>query len=172
MPPANGGKYENLEAELPKDMRILQEQQEMTTAAVGQLAIEVSAMNKKADAYQRGQRACNRTLNHRIKGLEEATEDLDEAVASQVEEETSPRKMVSRWKSDPLVWAIITLIAIMGIAVEEWWRDTRRMTDLQEKRLIVVETTVKDLPAQMQRQDAKIDKILTSIRGNSGHRNP
>lgn len=171
MPPKNGGKYEDLEAELARDVRVIQEQQEMTNEAVSQVAIEVSTLTRSMASFQKGQKAFNRRMATRIDDLEEITEDLDGAVISKVEEETSPRKVISRWKTDPLIWAIIALVTIIGIATEEWWRDTRKMAEGQEKRLIVLETTVKDIPAQMQRQDAKIDKILTSIRMN-GRRPP
>lgn len=172
MPPINGGKYEDLEAELARDVRTIQEQQEMTNEAVGQVAVEMACLTSSMNSFQKGQKAFNREMGKRVKSLEASSDDIDEEILGVVEEETSPRKVISRWKTDPLIWAILILASVMGLAIEEWWRDTRKLAEANDRRLVVIETTVKSIPVQMQRQDAKIDQILTSVQRSSRGSHP
>jgi len=136
---------------------------------------------------QRGQKAFNRELAGRMVSAEDTiaayetvtarhrAEDesvLLAAVDTRVAKETSPGRVARRWTADPFVWAVIVLVGVIGLTVEGQWRNTQKVATDNDKRLIVMETTIRQIPVQMKAHSVKIDKILAQMKRPTLARKP
>jgi hypothetical protein len=85
---------------------------------------------------------------------------------------TGPVEVTRLWGKNPLVWAVLVLMSLMVGAVFEWQRYTYNLSNNNDKRLDVTERLMQQIPGQMQRQDAKIDKILDQVKKRNHGDNP
>jgi CheY-like chemotaxis protein len=86
----------------------------------------------------------------------------------QLSKELEPTKLVSRWRKNLLVVAVVGLAAIICGATVEWLRYTYNLSNSNSRELGAVKAVIRQIPEQMQRQDAKIDKILDQVKRNHG----
>lgn len=126
------------------------------------------------------QDAHGKLLNHIVAKIDDREEicakrheaHLKARVGPVIAGATSPSQVARQWGADPLVWAVVALVLLIAGAFEEWLRYTWNTTNDVRTKVTVNERIIQQIPAQMAKQDQKIDKILTTIKGNNGHNNP
>jgi hypothetical protein len=153
------GRYNNLEVDLAHDMGILEERQSQQSEVQDQHGGMLTQILGKLD---RKEALC--------KKAHEAF--LRDEIQPAVEAATGPVEVIKRWGANPLVWAVLIMAGLFVGAIEEWVRYTYNVANENRTRVRVVESTIQQIPARMQEQNAKIDKILTHIRKKRRGGNP